>query len=91
MQFPGSLFKAAVFITTMVFGVTACNTEEGNTSVSYTPDRVYHLTVLYSNDPHPDALATYKQSSAQAKANLIQTIRAELEDNNSHLVLISVA
>ena len=89
MRLFSTLMKATIVTTMIVLGLVACRSEKEGTSGTYTPDRTYQLTILYSSD-YPNTLSEQqKQHSIAAKTNLIKTIRSEVESQGNHLVLIS--
>lgn len=75
-------------MTMIAFGLAACRSGEVS-SISYTPDQNYQLTILYSsNYPNTDSMHK-QQGSVTAKVDLIKTIRSEVESRGNHFILVS--
>jgi 5'-nucleotidase/UDP-sugar diphosphatase len=58
-------------------------------SCAYTPDKVYKLTILHTNDHHGRFWANDKgELGLAARATLIQKLREEIKNDGGHVLLI---
>lgn len=84
MVSPKSLVKTIVFATAIALGVSACTRTAEQKETSYTLNKTYKLTVIYTN-----GFPVSSAASAKAKARLVNSIRAEAKNDQRHLILIS--
>lgn len=89
MLFPKSLVKTTLFTAAMALGISACNWNDEAREPTYTEDKVYKLTVLYTSSFPDNSSLTHTKKVRNAKMELINELRKESENNGSHLILIS--
>lgn len=89
MLSPKSLVKTILFATAIALTVSACNQNGEEREITYTPDKIYKLTILYTSGFSDSSTSFSSQTLRDAKAELISSIRDEAENDQSHLILIS--
>ena len=89
MLSPKSLVKTILFTTAVALGISGCSRNGGEREITYTPDKTYNLSILYTSGFPDNSPTSHSQALRNAKSELIRSIRDELKTNRSHLILIS--
>lgn len=75
-----STFKSSLIISGLLYSFL---------SFAYTPDKVYKLTILHTNDHHGRFWANDKgELGLAARATLIQRLRKEVKNDGGHVLLV---
>ena len=89
MLSPGSCIVAITFSLLTTLSLSGCTSSNEYFTATYTPDKTYQITFLYSDSPTYCHSALQKSELRSARYELTQTIRSEIEEQGGYVLNLS--